>query len=214
MTAQIGDIYKYQSKEYDMVALSMPLPFHPKNYGLEPHASCTACYRGYWCEYEISDELALKDLYLFNIDGNYPPLNGVDISPPEFVECKTYAGSGKGWVNAMRPAYLGHRVYKDVHLPINHTGRVLLGRKSVPTYHIHGVWDTPWQYTDLQEFVFEDGILMDIIDQSETARDIRKVIRTMARSEPESRGTMGTYVRFNLPLLGHLSSYPWWIKRY
>lgn len=113
----------------------------------------------------------------------------------------------------MRPAYLGHRVYKDVHLPINHTGRVLLGRKPVPTYHIHGVWDTPWQYTDLQEFVFEDGILMDIIDQSETARDIRKVIRTMSASEPEI-GPMGTYVRFNLPLLGHLSNYPWWIKRY
>ena len=213
MTAQIGDIYKYQNKEYDMVALSVPIPFHPKNYGLEPHASCTACYRGYWCEYEISDELALKDLYLFNIDGNYPPLNGVDISPPEFVECKTYAGSGKGWVNAMRPAYLGHRVYKDVNLPIDYTGRILIGRSYTPTHHIEGIGDDPWRYKELLEFVFERGMLADVIDQSETAKDIRKMIRTLARSKPESRGTMGTFVRLDLGVLNLIGANAWWIEK-
>lgn len=78
MTAQIGDKYKYQKKEYTIVALSSSIPFKPEDFGLEPHFSCTACYRGYWCEYAIEDEeLLLKNLYLFNMNNKYPPLNGV-----------------------------------------------------------------------------------------------------------------------------------------
>lgn len=89
MTAQIGDIYKYQKKEFTVVALSSVLLFDPKNYGMEPHASSTACWRGYWCEYAIEDdELLLKDLYLYNSDDKYPPLNGVEVSLPEFKEYK------------------------------------------------------------------------------------------------------------------------------
>lgn len=47
MTAQIGDIYKYKKKEFTVVALSSVMLFDPKNYGMEPHASSTACWRGY-----------------------------------------------------------------------------------------------------------------------------------------------------------------------
>lgn len=89
MTAQIGDIYKYQKKEFTVVALSSVMLFDPKNYGMEPHASSTACWRGYWCEYAIEDdELLLNDLYLYNSDDKYPPLNGVEVSLPEFKEYK------------------------------------------------------------------------------------------------------------------------------
>ena len=56
MTAQIGDIYKYKKKEFTVVALSSVMLFDPKNYGMEPHASSTACWRGYWCEYAIEDD--------------------------------------------------------------------------------------------------------------------------------------------------------------
>ena len=84
MTAQIGDIYKYNKKEFNIVALSSAMLFDPNNFGMEPHASSTACYRGYWCEYSIeNDVLYLKDLYIFNREDKYPPLNGVEVSPLE-----------------------------------------------------------------------------------------------------------------------------------
>ena len=88
MTAQIGDIYRYGKKKYQIVAISAGMPFNPKHYGLEPHPSSTACYRGYWCEYSVDDEkLVLKNMYMFNMDDNYPPLNGIEVAPQEYEEC-------------------------------------------------------------------------------------------------------------------------------
>lgn len=96
MTAQIGDIYKRHNDEYSIVALSAPLSFAPKNYGLEPQPSSTACYRGYWCEYDITDDgLFLENLYLFNGDGNYPEFPGKSIAPIEYQECDVYRGKRK-----------------------------------------------------------------------------------------------------------------------
>lgn len=214
MTVQIGDICKYQQKDYWTVKLSGKCLFEPKHYGLEAHPSMTACYRGFWCEFSLeNDALILHDLYLFNKDGYYPPLNGVDVSPQEFIEYERFSDNPKKREVITRPAHFGHRLYKDVHLPINYNGRILIGRAPKCTYHIDGIWDNPWQYSDLREFIFDDGILVDIIDQSETARDIRKVIRTLARSEPESRGTMGTFVRLDLGVLDLIGANAWWIEK-
>ena len=214
MTAQIGDIYKYRQKDYRVVKLSGKHLFEPKNYGLETHPSMTACYRGFWCEFLFeNDELFLNNLYLFNKDGFYPPLNGVDVSPQEFIEHERFPNNPKKREVVTLPAHFGHRLYKEVHLPINYHGRILIGRNPKFTYYIDGLWDNPWQYSDLQEFVFVDGMLVDIIDQSETARDVRKIIRTMAKSAPESRGTMGTYVQVDLGVLKLISNNAWWLQK-
>ena len=67
MTAQIPDTYRYKSKVYDIVAMTNPMGFDPKDYGLEPHSSCTACWRGYWCEYVIKyGKLIMERLLLYN----------------------------------------------------------------------------------------------------------------------------------------------------
>ena len=39
MTAQIPDTYRYKKKVYDIVAMTNPMGFNPRNYGLEPHSS-------------------------------------------------------------------------------------------------------------------------------------------------------------------------------
>ena len=87
MTAQIPDTYRYKSKVYDIVAMTNPMGFDPRDYGLEPHSSCTACWRGYWCEYAIKyGKLIMERLLLYNKDGNYPDFNGVHVSPQEYKE--------------------------------------------------------------------------------------------------------------------------------
>ena len=156
MTAQIGDIYKYQKKEFTIVALSSAMLFDPKNYGMEPHARSTACWRGYWCEYAIEDdELLLKDLYLFNSDGKYPPLNGVEVS---------------------MKSHFGHRVYKDVNMPIPYTGKILLGDGFMQEYYIHMGFQRGWAYKKLIELVFEEGILLVCNDLSHIAKAQREAM--------------------------------------
>ena len=171
MTAQISDKYKYQKKEYTIVALSSAISFDPKNWGLEPHASSTACYRGYWCEYAVEDEeLLLKNLYLFNMDDKYPSFNGVEVSPPEFKEYEAYMGSGKKTKKVIRPAHFGHRVYKNVNLSIPYTGKILLGDGFMREYYIHMGFQRAWAYEKIIELVFEEGVLLECNDLSHIAK--------------------------------------------
>lgn len=87
MTAQIGDIYKHKNKEYSIVALSAPINFKPQDYGLNPQSCCTACWNGYWCEYYIeNDILLLKNLFMYNGEGDYPPLNKVEVLKQTYHE--------------------------------------------------------------------------------------------------------------------------------
>ena len=157
MTAQIGDIYKYGKKEYRIVAMSAGMPFNPKYYGLEPHPSSTACYRGYWCEYSVDDEkLVLKNMYMFNMDDNYPPLNGIEVAPQEYEECWGSKPGMKGIQKITVPAYMGHRAYKELNMLIPYTGKILLGDGFMHEYYIHMGFQRAWAYKKLIEFVFDE----------------------------------------------------------
>lgn len=173
MTAQIGDIYKFKGKEFKIVALSSAILFDPKNFGLEPHASSTACWRGYWCEYAIdNDELLLKNLYLFNEDDRYPPFNGVEVSPPEFKEYECNGGK-----KVTTEAHFGHRVYRDVNMPIPYTGKILLGDGFLQEYYIHMGFQRGWAYKQLIELIFEGGLLLGCNDLSHIAQAQRDAMK-------------------------------------
>lgn len=178
MTAQRGDIYKHNGKEYTLIALSSSLPFDPKNYALEPHTRSTACYRGYWCTYAIEDEiLHLEELYIFNRDGNYPTLNGVDISEEEYTEALVIRNRVKR--TELIPKYAGHRVYKNINLPVSYTGKMLLGKDFIRDYYIHLGFQRYWAYKHLIELVFEDGILVETNDYSDVAKQQRELLKQL-----------------------------------
>ena len=207
MTAQIGDTYQYQKKEFTIVALSSAMLFDPKDFGLEPHASSTACWRGYWCEYAIDNEqLLLRNLYLFNSDNKYPPFNGVEVSPPEFKE---YTNHGRKKLTM--PAHFGHRIYKDVDMPIPYTGKVLLGDGFMREYYIHMGFQRSWAYKELIELVFEEGILLECNDLSHIAKAQREAIAQGTIDPRRSSGSgMRKFVEDSFSL-----DYPdkaWWIK--
>lgn len=195
---QIKDSLYYTDKSYTIVTCNTPLCFDPREYGVTPTPYTTACHRGYWSEYSIlNNQLVLQNLFIYSKNNDYPPITNVK---PSLTPQESHFPNR-------------HHVYNDIQLSIAYTGKILIGSDPVPTHYIKGVYNDPWKYTDLKECVFKDDNLVEIIDHSETAADIRKFIRTMSASEPEI-GPMGTYVRFNLPLLGFLSNYPWWIERY
>ena len=196
MIMQIKDSLYYTDKSYTIVTCNTPLCFDPREYGVTPTPYTTACHRGYWSEYSIlNDQLVLQNLFIYTNSNDYPPIANVKpgLAPQE-----------SHFPNR-------HHVYNDIQLSIAYTGKILIGSDPVPTHYIKGVCNDPWKYTALKECVFKDGNLVEIIDHSETAADIRKFIRTIPLSEPQA-GPMGTYVCFNLPLLGYLSNYPWWIE--
>lgn len=161
MSAQITDSYFYMGDSYSLVALSDPVLFRPQDYGLLPQGMNTACYAGYWCNYEITDAgIMLKDLHINTEDGQYPPINGVDVFGGSKLERK-------------RASVMGAHVYKDVYIPLEYTGRIVAGREFLKKYYIHMGYQRAWAYEELLEFVFEAGRLEKVVDHSEMAELIR-----------------------------------------
>ena len=177
MTAQISDIFKYQNEDYSVVAVSKVIPFKPENFGLEPQMSSTACWRGYWCEYNIiNDKFLLNKLYFHNMEGNYPPFNGVEVSPQEFVDSVVYNLNDKKSRIEKSPAHSGHRLYKNVNLLIPYTGKIMLGKGFLSEYCIHMGFQRGWAYEKLIELSFENGKLVDYKDLSHKAKEQREIL--------------------------------------
>lgn len=164
MTAQIGDQYKYSNGEYTFVAQSAPIPFHPSEFGIIPMAACTACWSGFWCVYNITEDgIFLEDLYVNSGNEQYPAINGI------LPECQ----DGNETFT-----YMGHHRYAGLNIKIPYTGKILVGGDFVHGYYRHMGHQRPWAYKKLLELVFENGKLIQTTDQSKIASSIRKKIRS------------------------------------
>lgn len=160
MTAQIGDSFNFKGNNYSIVAISKPIKFDPSDYGLKPVACCTACWNGYWCDYDISkDGIFLRNLYV-NTEGEYPEINGI----------KAQGDSN----NPRTLVFFGHHVYKDLNIPIDYTGKILVGDKFIHKYYIHMGYQRAWAYEILIELCFKKGKLVNEIDQSKKSEELRE----------------------------------------
>lgn len=211
MTAQIGDHYFWNKKEYTVVALSAPMNFKPQNYGLEPQSCCTACWRGYWCEYNITDTgLFLQNFYMYNREGNYPDLNGVSVSPVSYHEGIRLDLKRKTETTVQVEDYMGHRKYEDVMMRIPYTGRILVGRKFLSQYYIHMGFQRSWAYEELREFIFENGYLIEAFDHSDMAQNIRKEIERKKLNSARPEDNIALFVKESFSL--DYNTKAWWIK--
>lgn len=163
MTAQIGDSFKFKDRKYSIVAISEPIKFDPKMFGITPQWVSTACWNGYWCEYDITEEgIFLENLYIKSKNDFYPEINGV------LPMCEGETGE--------MDKYMGHHLYKGVHLKMDYEGRILVGTEFLQEYYIHMGYQRAWAYKVLKEFVFLDGELVEINDLSEVAQEMRNRI--------------------------------------
>ena len=211
MTAQIGDIYKYRNKEYSIIAMSAPINFRPQDYGLNPQASCTACWNGYWCEYYIEkDTLLLKNLFMFNREGDYPPINGVGIIKQTYHEATSYESGAKKPKKVMIEDNFGHREYRNVNLPIEYTGNILVGDDFMREYYIHMGYQRAWAYKKLLEFVFKDGRLIETVDHSDMAEKIRSELKSNTKVIDNERKNISLFVEKSFSL--DMKDKAWWIK--
>lgn len=162
MTAQIGDKFKFKGSEYTIVNISNPIEGTPEKYGIVPSSVCTACWRGYWCVYNILENgIKLQDLYVNSDNDYYPEINGIsplcdNKKPNKIIKC------------------MGHHLYKDINISIKYTGKILVGNDFIEKYYIHMGLQPAWAYKTLIEFIFQDSMLIDIIDHSKTIANLRK----------------------------------------
>lgn len=195
MTMQIRDSIRLQGTEYSIIITDPPLLFSPQEYGITPQYCCTACYRGFYCAYSVeNNNLLLSSLFIHSKNDCSPPIR--NIAP--ITEKSSLLFN------------MRHCAYRGLSLPTDFTGSMLVGNGLIHTAQIEGILDSPWQYHKLLDLQFANGHLIAIKDESDTAKDIRKFIRREQRNSNSSDKT----VHLSHAVLGFISDYPWWIKRY
>ena len=74
MTSQIPDKIKFENEEYYFLSPKSEDIIDRTFFNFKKTICSTACYRGFWCEYELKDCLILSTLYtLPGID--FPTIN-------------------------------------------------------------------------------------------------------------------------------------------
>ncbi len=171
MTAQRGDIYKYNNNQYTCLSWSGGPRFNPRDYGFDPTAMDTACWRGFQCIYEITDfSLKLQELYIYDANGFYPEINGVSIIDPDYLPDEDEEIVDN---DSASPHYIGPQTYHNLNLVIPFTGKLLLATDFIHDYYIHMGLQRPFGFKKLYSFEFEDGVLKQIVNHSVTAKMLR-----------------------------------------
>lgn len=171
MTAQINDKLNFNKSDLDIVAIENPESFFDfSKLGLNPIATCSACWRGYIAIFAIdkNNNLILKNLYTNNDDKEPPIINGVE------------AFEINDWQENMY-ALAGNLAYENINLPIPYTGSFLIGDNFIDELYVHMGFHHPYKYEYIEEFIFENGICIETRDLSKKAKERREKEKSTER---------------------------------
>ena len=195
MTAQVGDRFIYKGDNYSIVAISNPIQFNPLDYGIKPVACCSACWNGYWCDYQISAKgIVLENLYINAEDDHYPEINNVK---PQKEGKKSFK-------------YMGHHLYKNLNIFMEYSGKILLGKGFINKYYIHMGYQRAWAYEILEELIFNKGELIKIVDHSEMARKLRWELENREEEIKKTDNNISLFVKESFSL--EMKDKAWWIE--
>jgi hypothetical protein len=156
MTAQIPDTFLYKGEQYSLVALDGEKLITPQDYGMNPRMLHTACYRGFYSNYEINnDGLFLKEMTIGEVDGGWKPIQGIMPTPDKYIQ---------GIMPT--PDKYNKFSYKDLNLLTPFTGRIQLGKNFIRDFYVHGSYQKAIGFQTLLELTFAEGKLVSTQDLS------------------------------------------------
>ena len=174
-TAQIPDSVIYKGNTYDLIAWTGGHLVTPEQFGMTPWMLHTACYRGFYATYELSDEqLSLRQLTLREKHGNYLPIAGV------FPDVKTDEGIA---------------TYRDLHVVVPFTGKLRLAKDFMQAFYIHMGLQQPFAYETVLDITVREGRVVAIADRSREMADIREEFEKRVQSGEPRRVVEDEFAR-------------------
>ncbi len=181
MTAQIPDGFHYRGRRYELAAATNweRLAFYPSDYGIYIAGMIhTACMRGYTLEYAVDEDnrLVLKSLLV-----NIGKLDADSKKERSSLAVADRAPSINGV--APRASDDGLASYEDVGLRFDYTGSILLGadfrsRSSYMAPYVDSWYVEPFDYGEMWELDFENGVLQNVVDRS---NEVERLMKLLAR---------------------------------
>lgn len=165
MTAQFPDQFLLDGQTYAVVGVNGDELFDPAAFDLHPMSRCTACWRGYVCRYALKgDALVLDQLKtsLFALEEGQlrktpgPAIHGVTPTAPTDEHA------------------IFNTLYQNLDLPIQFTGRLLIGDEFIQSRQVHMGFHPAWKYAVVLELTFDAGTLIQTKDVSQAMAQVRK----------------------------------------
>lgn len=159
MTAQISDQFFFLGQQMSLAGIRGDGLFEPADYGFEPQAISSACWRGYWCVYAVEDsQLKLKKLTIgLNKQAGVPEL----------------AGTKPSTGNKELP---GRTVYEPEDFSVPFSGGLLLGSDFIQSMYVHMGFHPAYKYEMVYELIFDKGQLTETHNRSKKMAEFREML--------------------------------------
>lgn len=146
-TGQIADTFMFKGNEYSLIGKTEGDFATPKQFGMTPVMIHTACWRGFYATYELTDEgFFLRELTLRVEDGNYLPIDGVE---PD-TETKKHQAT-----------------YTNLNVQARFSGKIRLAKDFIRELYIHMGFQKPTAFKTVLDITLKDGKVVDIKNRSE-----------------------------------------------
>lgn len=166
MTAQISDTLFYKGEQYSIIGLRGDSLVTPEQFGMAPEMMHTACYRGYYSTYELTEKgLFLREITLRERNSRYRVIDGVE--PTRERDAGTYTG-------------LEHHV--------SFSGEIRFAKDFIRDLYVHMGFQKASAFETVYDATLEDGKLVSLVDRSEEMRKKRGAFKRAYESNRFSGG--------------------------
>ncbi len=155
MTAQVPDTFIYKGEKYELVGVEGGELIYPEQFGMEPKMMHTACYRGFYATYELTEDgLYLRELTLNEKNDRYLPIAGVYPGKPN----DSYGRGAK---------------YYNLNLSVNFTGKIRIAKDFIEELYVHMGFQKPTAFKTVLDITLQEGKIVAVEDKSEEMKQKR-----------------------------------------
>jgi len=151
MTGQIADTFIFKGDPYSLIGATGEI-FSPAAFGMTPVMIHTACYRGFYATYKLTEQaLYLCELTIKEMDHNYVPIDGVT---PAIDTNQNHT-------------------YHNLNVIVPFSGRIRLARDFIKELYVHMGFQKPSAFKTVLDITLEGGLVVEINDRSHEVEQMR-----------------------------------------
>lgn len=168
MTAQFTDKFIFRGDQYSLIGIDGGTLALPEQFGMEPEQFSSACYRGFYAIYELTEEaLYLRELTLREKNGNYLPIAG--ILPGKEGDKATRSLNSEVMGFTVFPSSRGANIatYHGLNVAVPFTGKIRLARDFINELYIHMGYQKATAFKTVLDITLKDGRVVEINDRSQ-----------------------------------------------
>ncbi|RCJ18267.1 hypothetical protein A6770_06750 [Nostoc minutum NIES-26] len=162
----MSDLVFYQEQKFSITAINGTGLYSPQQDGISPISFSTACYRGYTCIYQVSEEY----LYLKQLN--------IGLKLKDRLTAKYGKGLRLFDITPKYHNYDSYVVYEEINKIIYFSGGLLLGKNFIKEMYIHLGYHPAYKFREVHELIFREGQLVKSTDISQKIDEFRGAIAT------------------------------------